>query len=197
MTDRQTPRVSEREVIHRGKKFDFERVNIAPAGAEPVWREVVRHPGAVCILPILSDPNGGEDRIVMIRNHRFAVGGPGGERLWEIPAGTREAGESIETTAGRELIEEAGYEAGRLEYLLWFYTTPGMTDEKMHAVLATDLAPVGQQLEEDERIEVRVLPATEVFLMLDRGDIVDGKTVAALLYALRRGLIRLSAREHG
>lgn len=192
MTDHQLPRVTERELIHRGKKFDFERVNLSAPGAQPVWREVVRHPGAVCVLPVLREST--EDRIVMIRNHRFALGGTTGEQLWELPAGTCEPGEPVLTTAGRELIEETGFEAGTLESLLWFYTTPGMTDEKMHAVLATDLKPVGQQLEEDERIEVHVLPVSEVLAMVDRGEIVDAKTVLVVLHALRSGLIR-SAEE--
>lgn len=59
MTDDQQPRITEREVIHRGRKFDFERVNLAPEDRDPVWREVVRHPGAVCILPLIGDSSGG------------------------------------------------------------------------------------------------------------------------------------------
>lgn len=190
MNDPQQPRITEREVIHRGRKFDFERVNLAPAGRDPVWREVVRHPGAVCILPLLEGKSeGDEPSIVLIRNHRFAIGGETGSVLWEIPAGTKEAGEASDATAGRELIEETGYKAGRLRPLTSFYTTPGMTDERMDAMLATDLQEVGQRLEEDERIEVHVRPVREVLRMLDAGDITDGKTVLTLLYALRAGLL--------
>lgn len=191
MPDRSCPRVTEREVIHKGRKFDFERVNLAPRGETPVWREVVRHPGAVCILPLLRDGYSGEDRVVMIRNHRFAIGGTDGSTLWELPAGTREPGEPAETTAKRELIEEAGYEAGSIEPLLSFYTTPGMTDERMDAMLATDLTEVGQRLEEDERIEVRVFGAAETMAMIDRGEILDGKTVTTLLFAARKALMRV------
>lgn len=184
------PRISERERIHQGRKFDFERVNLAAPGAEPVWREVVRHPGAVCILPVL-EPRGadGSPKIVMIRNHRFAIGGESGSVLWEIPAGTMEPDEDPGVTAGRELIEEAGYEAGRLTELTSFYTTPGMTDERMVAFVATDLRKVEQRLEEDERIEVRTCSLDEVLEMIDRGEIEDGKTVLTVLYALRAGLL--------
>jgi ADP-ribose pyrophosphatase len=191
MPDRPHPRITEREMIHRGKKFDFERVNLAPEGEKPVWREVVRHPGAVCVLPLLREDDTGEDRIIMIRNHRFAIGGDAGSTLWELPAGTREPDEPAEDTAKRELIEEAGYEAGSVEPLLSFYTTPGMTDERMDALLATDLTEVGQRLEEDERIEVRVLGAGEVMAMIDRGEILDGKTVTTLLFAVRKRLLRV------
>jgi len=186
----QQPRISDREVIHRGKKFDFERVNLAPAGSEPVWREVVRHPGAVCILPLLEPTvDHPEPRLVLIRNHRFAIGGESGSLLWEIPAGTMEPGESPELTGGRELEEEAGYRAGRLSVLTSFYTTPGMTDERMVAFLATDLRSVPQRLEEDERIEVEVRSVGEVLEMIDRGEIVDAKTVLTVLFALRAGLL--------
>lgn len=184
------PRISDREVIHRGKKFDFERVNLAPAGSEPVWREVVRHPGAVCILPLLeSTAEHPRARLVLIRNHRFAIGGESGSLLWEIPAGTMESGESPERTGARELEEEAGYRAGRLSVLTSFYTTPGMTDERMVALFASELTEVGQRLEEDERIEVHVFTVAEVLQMIDSGEIVDGKTVLTVLFALRAGLL--------
>jgi len=182
------PRISDREVIHRGRKFDFERVNLAPGGLQPIWREVVRHPGAVCILPLLEPtPDHPKPRLVLIRNHRFAIGGESGSLLWEIPAGTMDAGETPEQTGARELEEEAGYRADRLSVMTSFYTTPGMTDERMVALFATGLTQVGQRLEEDERIEVHVLPVAEVLQMIDRGEILDGKTVLTVLYALRAG----------
>lgn len=126
---------------------------------------------------------------MLIRNHRFAVGGEKGSVLWEIPAGTREKAEPVQETAARELVEETGYEAGALRPLTSFYTTPGMTDERMDALVATDLREVGQRLEEDERIKVHVLPVLEVLAMLDSGEITDGKTILTLLFALRAGLL--------
>ncbi len=174
---------SERHLIHHGRKFDFEKVVFTNSAGHRVEREVVRHPGAVVILPIIRAPKG--DQIVMIRNLRFALD----TTLWELPAGTREAGEDPAVTAGRELIEETGYAAGAIRPLGAFYTTPGMTDELMHAFVAEDLSVSRQKLEEDERIEPRVVPVDQVVEMLDRGELIDGKSMVTVLTALRRGII--------
>jgi ADP-ribose pyrophosphatase len=173
----------ERQLIHRGKKFDFEMVSFTNDAGKRVDREVVRHPGAVVILPLVRVE--GVDSIVMIRNARFTLE----QTLWELPAGTREAGEEPAVTAGRELTEETGWVAGRIEPLVWFYTTPGMTDEKMFAFVARDLTESRTRLEEDERIEPRVVPVDEVMGMVDRGEIVDGKSLVTLLTAVRVGII--------
>lgn len=167
-------------------------VTVARPNGRAVEREVVRHPGAVVIVPILegktpSDPK----RVVAIRNYRISVGA----RLLEFPAGTLEAGEDPSACAGRELIEETGYEAATLAPLGWFHTTPGLTDEKMYAFAATSLQHIGQDLEEDEDIEVVTLATTEALGMIDRGEIgasgwSDAKSMLALLLAERRGLLR-------
>jgi ADP-ribose pyrophosphatase len=145
-----------------------------------VDREVVRHPGAVCIVPVLDD-----GRIVMIRNFRNAPE----ELVWEVCAGTLEKDEEPAACAGRELIEETGYKAATITGLGWFYTTPGLTDERMHAFIATGLTHVGQALEEDESIRVEPLPAARVLGMIDSGELRDGKSIAAILMAVRRGCI--------
>lgn len=181
----------ERSLIHRGKKFDFEMVRFATPGGRTVEREMVRHPGAVCILPLLEA--GGPPSIVMIRNRRFTVG----RELLELPAGTLDFGERPEACAARELIEETGYRADRIIPLGTFYTTPGMTDELMHAFAATGLEPVGQKLEEDEQIRVEVLSASEVMAMLDRGELMDAKSIVTLVLGLRRGLLTDSGVRSG
>ena len=174
----------EREIIFRGAKFDFERISFRSPSGKTIRREIVRHPGAVCILPLLSVPN--EPRkIVLIRNLRPALG----EELWELPAGTLEPPEPPEACAARELVEETGYRAGRIQFLGGFYTTPGMTDELMRAYVATDLTEVGQQLEEDERIRPVPVPVSEVFGMLDRGELMDGKSIVTLMLGARQGAI--------
>lgn len=175
---------SEREIIFRGAKFDFERVSFRSSSGQVIRREIVRHPGAVCVLPLL-EAAGEPLKIVMIRNLRPALG----EELWELPAGTLEPPEPPDQCAGRELIEEAGYRAGRLRPLGVFHTTPGMTDELMRSFLATDLTEVGQRLEEDERIRPFALPVEEVFSMLDRGELKDGKSMLTILLAVRQGLL--------
>ena len=174
--------ICERELIHRGAKFDFERVALRRTpGAEPVWREVVRHPGAVTVLPILGEGEGA--RVVLIRNERFTV-----EReLWELPAGTLEPGEDPAACAARELEEETGFRPGRVEPLGAFYTTPGMTDELMRAFVATDLERREQRLEADERIRVETLPVAEALGLIDRGELVDAKSLSTVLLALRGG----------
>jgi len=148
--------------------------------------EVVRHPGAVTVLPVID-----EATIVLIRNDRPAVG----KTLWELPAGTLEAGEDPAKCAARELTEEAGYSAGRIEPLGAFFTTPGMTDEFMRAFAAFDLTSVGQRLERDERITVETMPVARALALLDTGELQDAKSMLTLLLALRKGLLSPGARE--
>ncbi len=161
------------ETVFRGVKFDVERRSVPTADGGTAVREVVVHPGAVVVLPLLDD-----GRIVMIRNHRFAVE----ETLWELCAGTLEEGESPAETAARELVEETGYRASRLEPLTTFYTTPGICTERMHAFLATGLTEVGQDLEDTERIEVEAVTPGRALEMVRSGEVRDGKTIATLLF---------------
>lgn len=177
------PVVIARRTLHKGKKFDFETLSVRRPSGQVIEREVVRHPGAVVVVPILDD-----GRVVLIRNFRITVA----QRLWECCAGTLEPPEDPAVCAGRELIEETGYRASRIVSVGWFYTTPGLTDEKMHAFVATGLTAVGQDLEDDESIEVHAVASDEVFNMIDRGDIRDGKSIAAILMAARRGLLASS-----
>ncbi|MFQ5592156.1 MAG: NUDIX hydrolase [Phycisphaerae bacterium] len=155
------------------------RVHERP-GRSPVERDVVVHPGAVVILPVLDD-----GRIVMIRNHRFAVD----EELWELPAGTREAGESPSQTAQRELEEETGYRASAVSPMLAFYTSPGILTEYMHAFEATGLTPVGRRPADDESIVCEILEPDTARRMLFDGTVRDAKTIAVLArYFLRSSL---------
>jgi len=167
------PAASPAKRVFTGAKFAVDRVHLTGRDGRTVERELVVHPGAVIVLPVLDD-----GRVVMIRNQRFAVG----ERLWELPAGTLEPNEPAADCAGRELIEETGYRADRIEPLTRFYTSPGFTNEEMHAFLATGLTHVGQQLEATEQIEVEIRPMSQVLAMVREGEIADGKTIAALLH---------------
>ena len=170
-----------RTLIHRGRKFDFELLEFAGSDGTMLRREVVRHPGAVVILPVLDD-----GRIVLIRNHRPSLDRP----LYELPAGTLEPPEEPLACAGRELIEETGYQAATIRPLGRFYTSPGLSDELMWAFVATGLSHVGQRLEPDERLTVHPFAAAAALGMIDSGDLVDGKSMLTLLWAARKGLIR-------
>ncbi len=172
--------LGERRLIHRGRRFDFEVVTHPGPGGKPITREVVRHPGAVVIVPLLDG-----DRIVLIRNFRIATG----DWLLECPAGTLDPKEPPHVCAARELTEETGYRATKIEPLGWFYTTPGLTDERMHAFLATGLTLAGQDLDDDEQIEVVPVPLTKAMAMIDSGDLTDAKSILAILLAQRKGLL--------
>ena len=171
-------------VLHHGAKFDFERVTFVGNDGREVSREIVRHPGAVVILPIL-EIKGQEPRVILIRNFRTTVG----KELWELPAGTREPGEDPAKTAGRELLEETGYDSATMVELGRFYTSPGMSDEFMYAYVAQGLVEVGQHLEADENITVHPTALSAAFAMIERGEIQDAKSVLTLLWAQNKGLI--------
>jgi ADP-ribose pyrophosphatase len=165
--------VQDGEVLLTGKVFQVvHRVQVAPDG-KTFARQIIRHPGAVVLLPLLDD-----GRVVLIRNYRVAAG----ERLIELPAGTLDPGEEPLQTARRELAEETGYQARRLELLTTFYSSPGILDERMHLFLATGLTPGPPDLQEGEDIESLALPWQEAMAMVRGGAIRDGKTLAGLLY---------------
>jgi ADP-ribose pyrophosphatase len=161
--------------VHRPYQGRLLAVEVLSRGE--VSREVVRHPGAVLIVARLDG-----DRLALVRNYRVAVM----QRLWELPAGTLEPGEPPEIAAGRELEEETGYRAARIEHLGDFYTSPGFCDELMRVYTAEKLEFVGQRLEPHEDIEVGVVTVDEALAMIDDGRIIDGKTIAALYLWMRR-----------
>ena len=172
-------RLEGRELIFDGRVAKGYKVRLRMPDGNVVQRDFFHYDGAAVVLPVLDDGS-----IVLIRNYRFAVD----EHLCELPAGMLEAGEAPALCAARELTEETGYTAGRLEKLGVFYTGPGTTDEAMHAFLATDLTDGRQALEVYEEITVETYSDREVRRMVLDGVIHDGKTIAALgLYWLGRG----------
>jgi ADP-ribose diphosphatase len=166
-------RLVEKQVIYSGKKVKLELHHLENDETETRYiREVVVHPGAVVVMGILPD-----EQIILIRTRRYAVG----QNLVELPAGTLEKGEDPINCAGRELLEETGYLAGRLRPIGNFYTSPGILSEKMYAFVAYDLEKQEQALEEGEEIELQFATLDDAIEMIRRGEIHDGKTVAALL----------------
>lgn len=169
---------SERVYEGRLLKIDRDRVKL-PNGRETTL-EMIRHPGASAIVPFVT-----ADDILLIRQFRYATGG----FIYEVPAGTLDPGEDPEACARREVEEESGHRAGRLEKLASIYTTPGFTDEIIHLYAAFDLTPVGQNLDHDEVMTVERMPLAEAIARITRGEIVDAKSICALLLAerVRRG----------
>lgn len=141
--------------------------------------EMFRHPGAAAVLPMLDDPADPDPRVLLIRQFRHATGG----WLWEIPAGRREGGEPPLETAHRELAEETGYRAAVMEPLTAIWTTPGFTDEVIHLYRASGLTPGATAHERDEVLEVHEVRWTEVLRMVREREIVDTKTLNAILFA--------------
>ena len=172
------------EVFRRGRILEFRvDTNEATDGSRST-REIAAHPGGVCMVAVDD-----QDRVLLVRQWRHAVGGP----LLEIPAGTldREPGGTVEDhalAAARELEEETGSRAGTWRYLGAFYTAPGFTSELMHLYLATNLTSAhegGLQPDEDERLELYPTPFADAIAMCERGEIRDAKSLVGLLWVAR------------
>lgn len=159
--------------LFHGARFDVNAIEMTAKNGRTYQKEAVVHPGAVVILPLVD-----KDTVVLIQNYRFAAG----EYLWELPAGTLEPDEEPQETAFRELIEETGYEAAKIEFLTQFYTTPGICTEVMHAYAAQNLTFVGQNLNETEDITTFTFEWKTILKMIHKGTIKDGKTITAFLF---------------
>jgi ADP-ribose pyrophosphatase len=167
-------RLLEKQVLYDGVKCRLELHDLENLKTgHKHRREVVVHPGAVLILGFLDD-----GRILLIRNWRYVVG----QTLIELPAGTLEKGEDPMKCAGRELLEETGYVAGRIKPLLNFFTAPGILSEKMYVFAAYDLQKQETALEEGEEIEVVPTEWKDAIAMALNGQIQDGKTISTLLW---------------
>jgi ADP-ribose pyrophosphatase len=167
------------ELVFDGRVAKVHKVGLRMADGRVVPRDLIRYAGAAVVLPVLEDGS-----IVLIRNYRFAVD----EELLELPAGILEPPEPPAACAARELAEETGYAAGRIEELGRFFSGPGTCDEVMHAFVATELTPGEQNLEPGEQIKVHVAREADVRDMLLDGRIHDAKTIATLgLYLLTKG----------
>jgi len=162
----------EKQLIYDGKKVRVELHHLENEEGKRHRREVVVHPGAVVVLPFLD-----ADTILLIRNRRYAVG----QILVELPAGTLDKGEDPMNCAGRELLEETGYLATRLQPLTNFFSSPGILTERMYAFAAYDLEKRSPALEEGEEIEVMPKKFDEAIDMIRLGQIPDAKSIVTLL----------------
>ncbi|MGQ0602652.1 MAG: NUDIX hydrolase [Anaerolineales bacterium] len=170
-------KVLKRETVFQGRAFNVrvDEVEYAPGRTHRI--EIVEHSGAVTLVPVDAD-----GRIYFIRQYRHAVV----ETMLELPAGTLHDAEDPTLGAQRELQEEIGMRAGKLEHLASFYLAPGYSTELMHAYLATELTPAPLPQDEDESIVVAPLSVAEVMRAVTHGEVRDAKSLAALFAASRR-----------
>jgi ADP-ribose pyrophosphatase len=170
-------KVLESEVVYKGRVFELRHERVAEPDGVVTVRDIVVHPGSVVVLPVFPDGT-----VLLVRQYRHAAG----RYLWELVAGSLDKpGEPVAAAAKRELIEEAGYTARRWRKLLDYFPSPGLLSECMHIFLATGLTAGTAQPEDDERIEPKRFRWAEIERMIRNGTIVDGKSVAGLLYYLR------------
>ena len=165
------PDVQLQPPLYRSGRMTFRLAKVPLRGGGFVERGLVQHPGSVVIAARTDD-----DQLVMIRNARWTVG----QTLLELPAGTLTAGEDPAIAAGRELVEETGWQAESMVPVCDFYAAPGSSNERMWAFSATGLRHVGQQLEADERIEVELVAWSQLGALLCGGRVKDAKSLAVL-----------------
>ena len=161
-----------REIVYSGRKIQVAVDTQTAADGTTIRRDVILHPGAVVILPVLD-----RDHVVLLRNHRFVIGAT----LWEVPAGTREPNEPLEDCAKRELLEETGYRAAKWRSLGYLYASPGVLDEQLHLFVAEELTPGPAQPEADEQLQAVTVRFDEAIRMCLVGEIKDAKTITLLL----------------
>jgi ADP-ribose pyrophosphatase len=167
------------ERLYTGKVLNLDMDTVRFPDGSTGKLEIVRHPGASAVVPFLSDPSGDDPQVLLVRQYRYAAEG----YLYEIPAGRLDENESPEECARRELREETGSEAGQMEFLTTFYTTPGFIDEKIHLFMAMDLRSGEHEREKDEFLEVAPMTLSKALELVEQGEIKDGKTIIGLLFA--------------
>ena len=176
LQDKPLPQIVGSEEKFRGRIFDV-TIDTVREGDQTYQREVVHHPGSAVIVPAFEDGT-----VALVCQYRH----PAVRYLLEVPAGTLNRGERPEEGAARELEEELGFVAGKLEKLTEFYVSPGFCEEKMWIYLATEMTETKQQLEDDEIVEVVRLPFSQALEMITAGEIEDAKTIIGLILAAPR-----------
>ena len=167
------PEILATRSIYDGKIFDVVESEIRHDDVQ-YKREIVIHKGSAVIIPVFADGT-----VALVRQYRYAAE----KFLLEVPAGTLNKNEDPQLGAERELEEEIGVRAGKVEKLTEFYVSPGFLTEKMHLFLATDLTPTKQNLEVDEILTVERLSFSDAFALIRRGEIEDAKTIIGLMFA--------------
>lgn len=160
------------EQLLKSRIFTIQRLTYRSHSGHEIEKDVVRHPGSVAIVPMFAD-----GRVCLIKNYRVSVD----RTLIEIPAGTMEPPEPPLDCAHRELIEETGFRAGKLQHLTSFFPAPGILDEEMHLFLATELTAGDPAREVGEEIENFIVTLDEAKSLIAKGEICDAKTILGVL----------------
>mgnify|MGYP001146457267 CR=1 FL=1 len=161
-----------RKLVYAGKILNLRVDRVLMSNGREAIREIVEHPGAVAIVPVLPD-----GRIILVQQYRKPVEGV----LLEIPAGKLEKGESAKACAIRELEEETGFRAGKIKKILEFFPSPGFSNESIHLFEARVLKKSRKNLQDDELIEVVSLTVSEIVRLINKGKIKDAKTIIGIL----------------
>lgn len=173
-------RMSSRRV-YTGKvlNLDIDRVRFPDGSTGEL--EIIRHPGASAILPILGDPGAADPQLLLLKQYRYAADA----YLYEIPAGRLEPNEAPADCAARELLEETGCTAEQVEHLFTMFTTPGFTDERIHVFLASGLTRGDPHREVDEFMTLETVAMSQALELIRTGDLNDAKSALAILHAAR------------
>jgi ADP-ribose pyrophosphatase len=176
-TDKPEAQLASRE-LYSGKIFRLDRDTVRFPNETTAEMDIIRHPGASAIVPFMSDLEGDNPQLLLLRQYRYAAGG----YIYEVPAGRLDGDESPTDCAARELKEETGCTADKIEPLFTMFTTPGFTDEKIHVFMATGLAHGESAREPDEFADVVIVPVAEALELIRTGEIMDAKTALSILY---------------
>jgi ADP-ribose pyrophosphatase len=166
--------------LYEGRIISLNRDTVRfPDGSVSEEFDIARHPGASAIVPFMSDPEGENPQLLLIRQYRYAAGG----YIYEIPAGRLDGDEAPAECAVRELKEETGCTAERMVPLTTMFTTPGFTDEVIHLFMATGLTHGEANREADEFVDIVLMSLSEALELIRTGEIIDAKTCLGILYA--------------
>jgi ADP-ribose pyrophosphatase len=176
--DKPEAQLASRE-LYAGKIFRLDRDTVRFPNDTTAEMDIIRHPGASAVVPFMSDPEGDNPQLLLLRQYRYAAGG----YIYEVPAGRLDGDESPADCAARELKEETGCTAEKIDPLFTMFTTPGFTDEKIHVFMATGLVHGESAREADEFVDVVIMPVAEALELIRTGEIMDAKTALSILYA--------------
>lgn len=167
--------------VHTGRIIELDTDVVRFPDGSVGEMDMIRHPGASAIVPFLTDPRSGDPELLLIRQYRYAAE----QYLYEIPAGRLDGDEDPAHCAARELREETGCRAQRIEFLFTMYTTPGFTDERIHLFMATGLERGATAHEADEFMTLETVSLSRALRLIKDGEIKDAKTALGILFAAR------------